>query len=438
MNIETRQIDSLTRELTLSITAEDYAPIKKKKLSEHRRTAEFKGFRKGNVPMSLIERVYGEQSLGDAVNDVISEQLDKYIEENKLNLIGQPLASEDQPDFEWKDGNDFVFKFDLATAPVLDFEVSDKDEVVYYTIKSTAEAKAEMKKNMLMQYGDLQEVAAPTEEAYIYVDLQNEEKTLENAYISMRDVTEAMKPAMMGVKAGDKLEINVNELLDREGDRATLLKVKKEDLASVNPVFNATVVNIKAFAPAEANQETFDKIFGEGKVNSEDDFDKEIAARLADNYRQEADYRLGKDIRTYFSEKAAIELPEAFLKRWLKYINKGKFTEEQIDQEFDSFLVDYKWQMICDYLMGKFGLEVTREDVQAAAEGYVSYQYAMYGMANVPPQFIQDSAKKMLEDANQVNRLVESVTEQKVITAVREKISLNKKQISVEKFRELK
>ena len=425
MNIEKKQIDDLNIKLTLNIAADDYAPIKKKKLNERRRTAEFKGFRKGMVPASLIERVYGEQCLGDAVNDIISEQLGKYMEESGLNFIGEPLTSEDQPEIEWKDGNDFTFMFDLAVAPKIDFELSSSDKVVNYTIKSTAVAKEEMKRNMLMQYGEMQEVEAPTPESYLYVDLENDDKTVENGYISMRDVTEAMKPALMGVKAGDKLELNINEVL-------------KEDLAGINPVFNATVVNIKNFEAAKPTPETFDRIFGEGNVKTEEDFEKEVANRLAENYRQESDYRLGKDIKDYLVKKADIKLPEDFLKRWLYTINKEKYTMEDIEKEFDSFLADYKWQLVSDYLMKKFDLKIDRNDLSEAAHGYVSYQYAMYGMANVPSNFIDEAAQKMLNDRQQVERLSEQVAEQKVIAAVKDIISFDKKSISVEKFRELK
>ena len=307
-----------------------------------------------------------------------------------------------------------------------------------YTIKSTAVAKEEMKRNMLMQYGELQEVEAPTAESYLYVDLQNDDKTVENGYISMRDVTEAMKPAMMGVKAGDKLEIDINELLDREGDRATLLKVKKEDLPSINPVFNATVVNIKNFEAAQPTPETFDRIFGEGVVKTEEEFEKAVAERLAENYRQESDFRLGKDIKEFLVKKAGLKLPESFLKRWLYSINKEKYTMEDIEKEFDSFLADYKWQLVCDYLMKKFDLKIDRNDLSEAAHGYVSYQYAMYGMANIPSNFIDEAAQKMLADRQQVERLSEQVAEQKVIAAVKDVISFDKKSISVEKFRELK
>ena len=437
MKVEKNQIDALNIELTLTIGNEDYAPVMKKKLNERRRTAEIRGFRKGNAPMAFIEKIYGEQSLFDAVNDIISEQLNKFIEDNSLKTIGEPLASENQPENEWKAGNELVFKFDLGLAPELSLELGKDDKVTKYTIKATAEAEAEMKKSMLMQYGELREVENPTDESYIYVDLSNEQKTVENAFISMRDVAEAVKPALLGVKAGDKLNLNINETLEREGDRATLLRVKKEELAAINPEFEATVVNIKNYMPAELCQETYDKIFGEGKVSDEAAFDKACAERLAENYRQESDYRLGKDIRKYVTDKAAIALPEAFLKRWLFSINKEKFTMEQIEKEFPAFLEDYRWQMICDKLMNDYELKVSQEEVKEAARGYVSYQYAMYGMPNIPGEIINSQVDQMMKDREQVQRLIENVENQKVIDAVREKITLSDKSISLEKFREL-
>ena len=437
MKVEKNQIDALNVELTLTVGNEDYAPVTKKKLNERRRTAEIRGFRKGNAPIQFIEKIYGEQCLFDAVNDIISEQLDGFIKDNNLNIIGEPLSSEDQPENDWKAGKDLVFKFDLGLAPEVNVELGKEDKVTRYKIKSTAEAEAELKKSMLMQYGELREVETPTDESYIYVDLSNDSKTVENAFISMRDVAEGMKPALLGVKAGDKITLNINEVLEREGDRATLLRVKKEELAAINPEFEATVVNIKNYMPAEPGQETYDRIFGEGKVSDEEGFNKAVAEHLAENYRQEADFRLDKDIRKYVTEKAAIALPEAFLKRWLFSINKDKFTMEQIEKEFPSFLEDYKWQMICDHLMKAYDLKISHEEVKEAARGFISYQYAMYGMPNIPGNIINDQVDNMMKDGQQVQRLVENVETQKVISAVREKITIADKSISLEKFREL-
>lgn len=438
MKLEKNQIDALNIELTLTVGSEDYTPVMKKKLNERRRNAEIRGFRKGNAPMAFIEKIYGEQCLFDSVNDIISEQLGKYIEDNSLKTIGEPLAAENQPENEWKAGNELVFKFDIGLAPEISLELGKDDKVTRYDIKATPEAEAEMKKALLMQYGHLGEVEKPGDESYIYVDLSNGQKSIENTFISMRDVTESMKPALLGVKAGDKLELNVNELLEREGDRATLLRVKKEELAEIAPVFCATVVNIKDYVPAELCQETYDTIFGEGKVSDEAAFDKAVSERLADNYRQESDYRLGQDIRKYVTEKAAVALPEAFLKRWLFSINKEKFTMEQIEKEFPAFLEDYRWQMICDYLMNAYDIRISAEEVKESAREYISYQYAMYGMQNIPGSIINDQVDKMMNDSQQVQRIYEGVENRKVIGAVREKITLALKSISLEKFRELK
>ena len=438
MKLENNQIDKLNAKLVLTISQEDFLPAKKKKLNERRKVAEFKGFRKGMVPASLIEKVYGEQCLADAVNDIISEQINNYVKENNLNLIGEPLSSDDQPEIDWTGKSDMVFKFDLAAAPEITIDATKDDKVVYYAIKSTKKAKDEMKKNLLMQYGDLEEVEAAGEESYIYVDLKNDDKQIENAYISVRDITEECKNLVLARKAADTFEIDINKAFGREGDRATLLKVKPEELANINPVFQATVVNVKNFVAAKACQETYDKIYGPDKVHSAEEFEAAVSETLENNYKQEADYRLSADIKTYFLAKANLELPEAFLNRWLKYVNKEKFTEEQIDAEFQAFLGDYKWQLIREHFAKKFDVQIEQKDIVEAAEAFVSYQYAMYGMSNVPQEFIRESAHKMLEDRNQVNRLFEQVEDQKVFLLLKDAVTLDEKSITVEKFRELK
>lgn len=339
MKIEKNQIDKLNLELTLTVEAADYAESVKKKLSERKRTAEFKGFRKGNVPMSLIEKVYGPQALVDAVNDVVGEQLYKYISDNGINTLGEPLTSEKQPEIDWVAGNDFTFIFDLATPEKIDFEVTKEDIVPHYTINITQEAKNEMKKNLAEYYEKINEGKA------------DEEKT---------------------------------------------------------------------------------------PVPSDEELEKEVTDRLEFEYKQEADARLSRDIRNYFVEKAAIELPENYLKRWLFSMNQGKYTMEQIDEEFPAFLEDFRWQLVREYLMDKFKLEVTRDDVRAAAEGYVAYQYAMYGIGNVPDEMIKEAAERILADGKQTGNLHESVENNKVLEALKEQITVKPKKIALSKFKELK
>lgn len=330
MNLTKKQIDDLNIELTLEIAPEDYAEEVKKKLSERRRNAEFKGFRKGMVPASLIKRVYGEQALADAVNDVITTSLDKYISDNQLHLLGEPLGSENQPELVWEDGNSFTFVFDAALSPEVNVEVEASDTVNKYSITSSAKEKATM--------------------------IENLKKYREES--------------------------------------------KQEPLA-------------------------------------EEEMEKTVTERLKEEHRQEADWRLSKDIRDFYVAKAGIQLPEAFLKRWLLAANQGKLTQEDIDKDFPGFCEDFKWQLVRGSLMQKFGFTVEHEDILEAAKAFVTYQYAMYGIGNVPEDMITEAVANVMKDRRQLERLSEQVEDRKVLEKIKETITLKDKKISSEKFREL-
>ena len=328
MNVTKNQIDDLNLELVLNVAAEDYAPIKKKKLNERRKTAEFKGFRKGMVPMSLVERVYGPNALVDAVNEIISEQLDKFIRENSLNIVGEPITGKNQKEVDWEDGKDFEFVFDMALNPEVKVEVTKDDEVNEYNITVTEKAKKEMKDN-LRKYDE-----------------------------SKKDKTD-------------------------------------------------------------------------------EELEEEVVNYLKNNYKQESAYRLSKDIRDYLVQKANLTLPEEFLKRWLTLMNKDKVDEETIEREFPAFLQDYRWQRVRGHLMDSLGLKIEQKDIQEAAESYVRYQYAMYGMGGVPDEIVKENAKNVLTDEKQFNRVIEQVEDNKVLDAVKGIIKITPKRISVDKFRAL-
>ena len=438
MNITKNQLDALNYQVTIDIAADDYAEALKKRLNEYRRRADIKGFRKGMAPMSLIQRMYGDQCLYESVNHLVGEQLDNFIRDEKIRIVGEPLPSEDQPQIEWKAGNDFTFKFDMAQTPELNFEVGEGDKIPYYEINVTEDAKKAMKAQMLQQYGSLQEGKTAGENDYIIADIANDSHSAEGVYVSIANVAEIARPLFVGKKAGEKITVNVNEAFENETDRASMLKVDKAKLATLDPVFNFTVVNVKTFKAAESNQETWNQMFGEGAVTSEEQFMEKVVERIRANYTQEANYRFAADVRKYFVDKADIQLPEAFLKRWLVYANDGKYTAEEVEKEFPGFVEDFKWQLTRGYLMQKLGLKVEKADIEQAAESYVAYQYAMYGMGNVPQDLIKSSARNVLEDENQVRRLEEQVEDNKTIGALREKVNLQTKKISEEKFRALK
>ena len=435
MKIEQNRIDELNLELALTVVPEDYSDSKKKRLNEYRKKAEIKGFRKGMVPMSLVEKMYGQTALVDAINDVIAEGLNNFIRENNLKVLGEPLPSEEHIANEWVDGNEFNFKFDLAQNPEISFELSKEDEVTYYTITVTEAAKKDMKNTLLKQYGSLEDGKKAKEEDFIIVDFEQGDMKVEGTYVAIRNVAEAARASFVGVKAGDVLDVNVNEAFENETDRSSMLKVSKDELASLDPMFKMTVKNVKTFVNAPATEETFEKIFG---VKTEEEFDAKIEERIRAEYAQEADFRFSKDAKTYLLEKANVQIAEKFLKRWVYVVNEGKFTMEDIEKDWELFIVDYKWQMVRNYLMNKYEVKIEEADLLASAKGFAAYQFAMYGMNNVPDEQLESFAKNILSQEEQGRRILDQVENEKTFAAVREVVSLKKKKISVEKFRELK
>jgi len=438
MNVTKNQPDALNFKVTIEIAAADYQEPLKKRLNDYRRKADIKGFRRGMAPMGMIQRMYGDQALYESVNGMVGDALNNFIRDEKIRIVGEPMPSEDQPQLSWKAGEDFTFKFDIAQTPEIKFDVTKEDKVPYYDINITAAEKKATREQLLQQYGSLQEGSKTAENDYIVADIANDTHKAEGVYVSIANVAEEARAAFVGKKAGDKFDIDVNLAFTNETDRAAMLKVEKSQLEGLNPVFTFTVVNVKTFVAAEENQETYDKIFGEGAVTTPEQFEEKIVERVKASHEQDANYRFGADVRKYFVEKAAIELPEEFLKRWLVYVNDGKFTAEQVEKEFPSFVEDFKWQLVRGTIMEKFGLKVSREDIKAAAVSYVAYQYAMYGMAGVPENILQSSAENILQDENQYRRLEEQCEDNAAIAKVREEVTLQTKKISMDKFRELK
>ena len=438
MKLTKNNIDELNIEVALTVEPSDYAENRKKKLSDIRRRAEIKGFRKGMVPASLIEKMYGASALVDAVNEVISHELASFIKDEKLSVIGEPLPADNQPENDWTNGNTFNFTFEIACNPEVKLEFGKEDKITSYEIKVSDEAKKEMKDNLLKQYGSLEDGDEAKADDFIIADLEQGENRIESTYIALRNVSEACKSQFLGVKAGDSFDVNVNEAFENEADRAALIKVKKEELEGIDPVFKLTVKTVKTFTSAPLTTETYDKIFGEGVVADEAGFDAKIEERLVAEYANETEYRLSRDIREYLVKKADLKLPETFMKKWLKVANEGKFTAEQIDKEFDAFAEDYRWSLVRDFLLKKYGVKIEQEDILASARGFAAYQFAMYGMPNVPAEQLDNYAKSILADENQSRRIVEQVESEKAIAAVKPELKINKKSVSVEQFRELK
>lgn len=438
MKVEKLPVDDLTFRLNVTIEKADALEKRKKALNNYRRTAEIKGFRKGMAPMSLIEKMHGVSALIDAVNDLIAEQLNNYISENKLNVLGEPLPNDElQKKIDWDNDTVYEFVFDVALAPQVKVEISKEDKIVYYN-PTVADADIDAaKSNILKQYGKLEDTDAVKDEDFIVADLVQGETKVEGTYITLKQMSEDSKKIFLGKMAGDSFEINVNEVFTNEADRASLLKVKREELATIEPLWTVTIKEIKTFVDAEENQELYNKMYGEGVVNSADEFKAKIVERIKEEYAQESEYRFMLDAREYFLNKLNIPVPEAFMKRWLHVVNEGKVTMEEIEKEFDLFLKDFRWQMIRGAILKDNNLTVTKEDVLKVATNIARYQFAMYGINNVPEEHLAQYAEKLLADENQNRRIIEKAEEDKAIAFIKENVTVESKEIAIDELRKL-
>jgi FKBP-type peptidyl-prolyl cis-trans isomerase (trigger factor) len=439
MKVEKVQVDNLNYQLNVNIEKAEAQEKKKKALNEYRRNAEIRGFRKGMAPMSLIEKMHGMQALVEGVNQLISESLTNYIKDNKLNILGEPLPNDDkQKKIDWENDSNYEFIFDIALAPEVKLALDKKDKVVSYNVKISDEVKSTYKSNMLKQFGKLEVADEVKEEDFIIADLEQGETKIEGTYITLRQIeNKTIKKKFIGKKAGDSFDVDVNKAFTNETDRAALLKVKKEDLPNIDPKYKVTIKEVKTFVEAEQNQDLYDRMFGVGVVKTEAEFDAKIEERIAAEYQRESDYRFMLDAREYLINKANLELPEAFLKRWLYTVNEGKFTMEEIEKDFDLFLKDFRWQLIRQYIMKEQKIEIKREDLLAVAKQIAKYQFAMYGLNDVPDEQLTNYAESVLSNEKEGRRIFEKTEEDKVLEYVKGVITLTKKDISIEDLQKL-
>jgi trigger factor len=438
MKVTPRNNEDLTLSLTLSIEKSDYAEKQKKLLNDYRRKADLKGFRKGMAPMSIIEKIHGRSALLDAVNGLISEGLNNYITENKLNIIGEPLPGENGKDIDWDNDTEFEFVFDLAPAPEFELNLSKEDKIIRYDVDISEQEKNKYMSNLLKQYGELKEADLIEEEDFIIADLIQGDKKIERSYISLKTIGNAReKKKFLGKKVGDQIIVNVNKTFENEADRAALLKVKKEDLAGMDPEYTVEVKEVKRFRDAEPVQELFDRIYGPGVVTSQEEFESRVSGKMAEDFSQEADFRFVVDAREALIEKAGIRLPENFLKRWLFSVNEGKFSMEEIEKDFALFIKDFRWQMIKGKITKEHNLQVAKEDLLEHARKVAAYQFAMYGLHNAPAEQLDRYAESLLSNEKEQRRIYEKAEEDKVIEYVKSVVTLKGKKISYEELQKM-
>lgn len=439
MNITQKKIDDLSATLTLRIEKSDYEPLVKKNLNDYRRKADIKGFRPGMAPASLIEKKYGHTALIEEINKLLPECLNKYIAENKLNLLGEPIPYNAAEKQNRENPDDFEFVFEIGFAPEIAFTLSEKDKIPFYNITITEEDKAKRKKAILEQNGQLVAIETVTGgDEYLQVDLTQGEKTVEDTYISLKTIKEKeVKELFTGKKAGDELEADVKKVTANKTDLASLLKVKKEELADLDTVFTIKIKEVSRFVEAELNQDFYDRFLGKDAVKSEDEFMQKITEQIREDYVLESNYRFSFDAYNALLKKANIELPEAFLKRWLSYSNDGKIAPEVIEKEFPAFADDLRREMICNHILKEQKIELKQEDFLEHAKKMARYQFQAFGVRNVPEEQIKHYANSILANEKELQRIREKVKSDKVIDYVKATVTLDTKEITNDQLQKL-
>ncbi|MBQ1222639.1 MAG: trigger factor [Alistipes sp.] len=437
MNIVREQREGGISILSVKVVEADYAADVEKALREYRRKANIPGFRPGMVPMGIIKKMYGkgvvaEQSYRKASNGVF-----EYLQAEKIDYLGDVIPSEEQGDFDFENNVDFEFKFEIGEAPKLELELSEKDKVTYHRIKIDKQMHADYRSNYLRRFGRLADVDVVEADEALTVTLDNGDMQIQDAYVGLISMSEEERKPFLGMKVGDKMHVNVNELYKSESQRAAILQVKAEELASINPEFEMEITKIRKFAEPELNEEFFKMAFPAGDITDEKAFDKMLDEQIQKELSRESDFLFTIQLRDYLIKKAGLEMPVAFLKRWLYTINEGKFTMEDIEKDFDQFLVMFTWNFIQKHFIEAEKLTVTPEEALTEAKALALAQFAQYGMPSAPEDMLEGYGKQILENREQSQKIYEKLFETKVVEAVKAKIKVTEKSVSAADFAKL-
>lgn len=437
--------------MTLTVEEADFKQEVEKTLKDYRKRANIPGFRPGQAPMALIKRQVGTQVKADAVNKVIGENLQKYIVDNKIQMLGQPLGAEGHEPVDLDKDAPYVFKFDIAVAPEFKVELTDKDKVVYYNIKVDDKMIDEQVDMFASRAGHYEkaDVYDPEQRDMLKGDLRELDEngnTLEGGieveaavlmpqYMKVDD----QKKLFDGAKPGDIITWNPRKAYpESDVEISSLLKIDKEQVGEHTGDFSYQITEISRFAKAEVNQELFDSVYGaESGIKDEKAFREAIAKGLTAQLESDADYRFLQDIRKYAEEKVGdLVFPEALLKRMMLENNKDKGAEF-VEKNFDASIKELKWHLIREQLAEANGVKVEDDDVKNAAREMARAQFAQYGMNNVPDEYIDNYAQEMLKKRETVDNLVERAIDRKLMEALKGVVKLSKKSISVEDFNKL-
>ncbi len=451
MNIEKELIDDLNAVVHITINKDDYESRVEKVLKDYRKKANMPGFRPGKVPASLVKKMYGKSVLVDEINKLVSENLSKYISENEMNILGEPLPSEKQQTIDFDQDEQFKFSFDLALSPEVEVKLSKRDKLPYYQIEVTDDMIEGQKKNVTSRFGTTEQREEATENSLLKGDFVQLDKSgneleegikAEDAVMSTAIIkSDKEKKKIIGAKVGDEIVLEPKKAFPDETEISYLLKITKEQAAEIDGKFKFTIKEITEYIDPELNQDLFDKIFGPGKVTSEEEFTAQVKEDLENTLKMESEYRFSIDAKEKLMNKVDMKLPEDFLKRWIKATNQGKddqdLSDEQIENEMPRFLEDLKWQIIRNEIIKENDIKVEQKDVVDFAKKSARLQFMQYGLNNVPDEHLENYAMDMLKNEDQQRSMTEGAINDKVMEFVKEAVKVDVKVVSRDEFNKL-
>ena len=448
MKISFENADKINGLLTLTVEEADYKDKVEKTLKDYRKKANIPGFRPGQAPMGLINRQMGTSVKMDEINKLVGEHIYKYVQDNKIKMLGEPLPSEKQQAQDLEKPAPYTFVFDIAVAPEFKIELTDKDKVDFYEIKvddklideqvdmfasrSGSYEKVEEYQDNDMLKGDLHELNADgsTKEGGITV----EGAVLMPNYIKV----EKEKKRFNGAKPGDVITFNPKKAYpESDIEISSLLKIKKEEAADVTADFSYQITEITRFMKAPIDQTLFDNIYGKNVVKSVEEFRKKIADGMTEQLKSNSDYKFLLDLRAYCEKKVGkLKFPDALLKRVMLQNNKDKGAEF-VDKNFDASIKELEWHLIKEQLVAATGIKVEDADVRAAAKLQARIEFSRYGMSNVSEEYLDNYAAEMLKKREAVDGFVDRAVDYKLTEALKKVVKLNVKKVSLDEFNKM-
>ena len=440
MKIEQSELKDLTAVVTLTVEPADYQDEVAKQLKQVRQKAQMPGFRPGMVPAGLVKKMYGKGILADVLNKQVGEGLQKHIEDHNLQILGEPLPSENSPKIDLDNEDTFTFLFDIAVAPEFDAKLTGKNKLTEYIIEVTDEMVNNQVKSYAERFGEYAQADEVAEgdivkglAKQVDGDIVKENAVLNPAY--MKQKTQQKK--FIGAKKGDVVTFNPTKAFDSEVEVSSLLGITKEQAKDLKSDFTFEIQEITRHTTAAIDAELFAKVYGADAPKDEAAFRARVKAEIEANMAEDSKYKFGLDAKEAIMKKMEkLEFPVDFLKRWVLATNE-KMTAEELEKDFDKMLEELKWHLAKDQLMKEYKVDVQKEDVEAYAKEVARMQFMQYGLMHIDDQYLTNYANEMLKQENQLRGIVERVAENKIYEALKGVAKIEQKKISHEEFGKL-